>query len=104
MTSMMVVDIIWGVDFFLGFFKAQKCHHNLTDIFKDYICSLTFWCNLFATWPALFSGQYYDIQFLKMLRIVNFNYFVEPANFVVASMVKSKANLKNMGFLLRSMC
>jgi hypothetical protein len=56
-TSMLVFDLIWTVDFFLGFFKASKRHHNLTEISKDYVCSFDFWFNLLATFPALFSGQ-----------------------------------------------
>jgi voltage-gated potassium channel len=39
-----------------------------------------------------------------MLRLVNFDYFVGPANFFVEQIVQNKANLNELGFLFRSMC
>jgi hypothetical protein len=104
LNSMWVFDIFWLVDFFLGFFKAKKRQHNVKEISKDYVTSLDFWCNALATFPAIFSGQNESISILKMLRLVNFDYFVAPANILGEILINNKANLKDMTFLFRSMC
>ena len=75
----------------------------MKDVFSAYITSLTFWFNFFATFPAIFTRQLITIQLLHMLRIINFDYFVGPGDFLVSIIVSGSANFKNMGFLFRSM-
>ena len=101
--SVWICDIIFALDFFLCLFTPEKNHFTLSDVFHYRIQTKSFWCNLIATFPAIFTLQMPWTNALKLLRVVNHGYLELPFNFVFAYIVRDKGKLGNWLVLVTSL-
>jgi hypothetical protein len=82
-------EMFWVADFFLSFFRAHKDFKTLKESSYRYLTGL-FIFDMITTWPAFYSGQSPTLHWLKLFRVVHYEFFVKPVDLLMWLLVKEK--------------
>ena len=85
------IEIMWTFDFFLSFFRADNLDKSVYDSSIRYL-SGKFFFDFLALWPGIFTGQLEALCLLKVSRIVHFDRFMMPVDFIGKVMIKGYEN------------